>query len=446
MHDLAIQTRGLSKRYRTGTRTSYRTLRESLSTLFSAPIRRSRHASISPETRASDPQHVWALRDVSVDIRAGEIVGIIGRNGAGKSTLLRILSRITEPTTGCAAVWGRVGSLLEVGTGFHPELTGQENILLNGAILGITRAELRKNFDDIVAFAEVERFLDTPVKYYSSGMYMRLAFAVAAHLEPEIMIVDEVLAVGDAAFQQKCLGKMGSVAESGRTVLFVSHNMTAIEGLCERAIWLDQGVVRDDGSSGAVISRYLSESFSALTDRVWDDPLTAPGNDQVRLRRATVRRADGVAGEPITVQTPFVLEFEYWNLRPDARLNVSLHVYNEQGILVCNPGPTHEPNWQGRPFPVGLFRDVCHVPGDLFNDGMHRVELMIVRDQANVIYREDDILTFDILDSTEYRDMWHGKWAGAMRPLFDWETDLIEPGAPEQHTIAATRGQLQGSP
>src|SRR6185436_13640278 len=208
---------------------------------------------------------LWALRDVSFEVRRGEVVGVIGRNGAGKSTLLKILSRITEPTEGYAQVNGRVGSLLEVGTGFHPELTGRENVYLNGAILGMKRGEIDRKFDEIVAFAEIEQFIDTPVKHYSSGMHMRLAFAVAAHLEPEILVVDEVLAVGDAGFQQKCLGKMGEVARGGRTVLFVSHNMKAVRGLCGSAIWLAGGRVHRSGETGAIVDAYLREVLKADT-------------------------------------------------------------------------------------------------------------------------------------------------------------------------------------
>jgi lipopolysaccharide transport system ATP-binding protein len=233
---LALRVDGIGKRYRLGEANGYRTLREGIASLG----RRRRHVA-----RQSSAE-MWALRDVTFDVRSGEVVGVIGRNGAGKSTLLKVLSRITEPTEGEARVTGRVGALLEVGTGFHPELTGRENILLNGAILGMRRADIRRNLDAIVAFAEIERFLDTPVKRYSTGMQMRLAFAVAAHLEPEILVIDEVLAVGDAEFQRKCLGRMGNVAREGRTVLFVSHNMAAVESLCDRVLWLEGGRVGDD--------------------------------------------------------------------------------------------------------------------------------------------------------------------------------------------------------
>jgi len=259
MSDLAIRVEKLGKQYRIGaTQPGYRTFREALIDGVTAPINRMRGLAHTAEDRA-----IWALRDVSFEVRRGEVLGIIGRNGAGKTTLLRILSRITEPTEGCAELYGRVGSLLEVGTGFHPELTGRDNIDLNGAILGMRKAEIGRKFDEIVAFAEVEKFIDTPVKHYSSGMHMRLAFAVAAHLEPDILLVDEVLAVGDAAFQRKCLGKMGEVAKEGRTVLFVSHNMTMILNLCRRGILLDNGRITASGPIDEVVERYLSSAVPA---------------------------------------------------------------------------------------------------------------------------------------------------------------------------------------
>lgn len=258
MNDIAIQVVGLGKRYRIGRRESYKTLRDTVTEAISAPFRRTLSVSHLPHV-GSELNYIWALKNVSLEIKKGEVVGIIGKNGAGKSTLLKILSRITEPTEGYAEIHGRVGSLLEVGTGFHPELTGRENIYLNGAILGMKRAEIDRKFDEIVTFAEIEKFLDTPVKRYSSGMYVRLAFGVAAHLEPEILVVDEVLAVGDAAFQEKCIGRISEVAGEGRTVLFVSHNMDAIMKLCNRAIWLDGGSTMIDGVTEYAVRSYLTQ-------------------------------------------------------------------------------------------------------------------------------------------------------------------------------------------
>jgi lipopolysaccharide transport system ATP-binding protein len=259
MSEVVIRADGLGKQYRLGERAGYQTVRERINYWVAAPWRSLRRAGVPDAARAGDRQF-WALRDVSFEVRRGEVVGIIGRNGAGKSTLLKILSRITEPTEGQADLCGRVGSLLEVGTGFHPELTGRENIFLNGAILGMRRGEIARKFDEIAAFAEVEQFIDTPVKYYSSGMYLRLGFAVAAHLEPEILVIDEVLAVGDAGFQKKCLGKMGEVARGGRTVLFVSHNMAAVRNLCHRGVLLGGGRIQASGPTGTVVQTYLKST------------------------------------------------------------------------------------------------------------------------------------------------------------------------------------------
>lgn len=309
MSDVAIRTQNLSKLYRMGQYIGY-SLRESLTNAFSAPFRRRRH---HPSPVSSQNDYIWALKDVSFEVKQGEAVGIIGRNGAGKTTLLRVLTRITEPTEGYAEICGRVSSLLEVGTGFHAELTGRENIYLNGAVLGMKKKEIDCKFDEIVAFSEVERFIDTPVKRYSSGMQVRLAFAVAAHLEPEILLVDEVLAVGDAAFQKKCLGKMGNVAGEGRTVLLVSHRMEAIIGLCSRAIWLDKGHIVADGPADQVVRKYLAtvsreaESQGTLAERT--DRL---GNGRLRITGFRMRDKNGspinsvIVGDAVEFVLPYV--------------------------------------------------------------------------------------------------------------------------------------------
>ena len=416
-----IRIENLSKQYRIGTRrAAYDTLRERLAGAARAPL-----TLLQRRQRGGRGETIWALRGVGFNVRPGEVCGIIGSNGAGKSTLLKILSRITEPTTGRAELYGRVGSLLEVGTGFHPDLTGRENVYLNGAVLGMKRAEIARKFDEIVAFSEIEKFIETPVKFYSSGMYMRLAFAVAAHLESEILVVDEVLAVGDASFQKKCIGKMGGVAEQGRTVLFVSHNLTAMQGLCNRIIWLREGRVVEDGAPGRVVSDYLENSFSSLTEQVWDDIATAPGNEAVRLRSARVRPEGGAPSDPITIKTPFVIEFDYWNLQPGAVLNLSLAVTNQEGVMVFSSGPTREPVWHGRPFPVGLFRSRCHVPGDLLNDGAHHIRLLAVRDRNVVIYNHPGVLSFDVREVAETRQYWYDKWPGAVRPDLEWSTEMV---------------------
>ena len=421
-----VQVEDLSKQYLIGAReASYGTLRESIVDAVRAPLARLRG-----RNGKQSPEKIWALKNVSFDVAPGEVVGIIGRNGAGKSTLLKVLSRITEPTSGRVDLYGRVASLLEVGTGFHPELTGRENIYLNGAILGMRKAEIERKFDEIVAFAELEKFLDTPVKRYSTGMYMRLAFAVSSHLEPEILVVDEVLAVGDATFQKKCLGKLDEVAKAGRTVLFVSHNMLAIQGLCTRVIWLNQGGIMEQGPAREVVSQYLKASLAAMAEQTWEDVETAPGNKQVRIRRVCVRPLEGTTTDLISVETPVTLEFEYWNLVPDSYLNLSVVVSTKEGHPIFNTGSGGEPVWHNKAFPAGLFRSRFHIPGDLLNDGTHRVHLYVVKDQSQVIYDIDDVLVFDVEEASERRGGWYGKWIGAVRPNLEWQTEMIDESVP----------------
>ena len=420
MTDTVIRVENLGKRYQIGeARPAYGMLRESLVGAVKAPFRRQRNS-------GRGPQEFWALRDVSFEVKQGEILGIVGRNGAGKSTLLKILSRITEPTSGLVALRGRVGSLLEVGTGFHPELTGRENIFLNGSIMGMRRHEIARRFDEIVEFAEISRFLDTPVKRYSSGMYMRLAFSIAAHLEPEILFVDEVLAVGDASFQKKSIGKMGDVARAGRTVVIVSHNMLSIEGLCSTAIWLHSGQVMERGNPAQVISKYLHTSFSNQTRKSWESLPAAPGNDEIRLSEASVRPVDGLNTDPISVTQAFVMAFVIRNLKDNTRLNLNVQLFNEKEILVFETAPVHETRWLHRPFPAGLFRFRCTIPGNLLNSGLHRVVLFVTKNEDIILHKEEDILMFEIVDSVENRAGWYGSWEGVVRPILDWETDLLE--------------------
>lgn len=429
MGDIAVRVENLSKLYRIGAKQeSYRTFRDSITDALTAPFKRIGGLLRGNAAAAANlNETIWALKDISFEVKKGEVVGIIGRNGAGKSTLLKILSRITEPTSGEAKVYGRVGALLEVGTGFHPELTGRENIYLNGAILGMSREEIKRKFDEIVAFAEVEKFIDTPVKHYSSGMGLRLGFAVAAHLEPEILIVDEVLAVGDAAFQKKCLGKMGEVAGEGRTVLFVSHNMAAVQSLCTRSVWLEQGQNVLDGRSTEVVSAYLQTGASVTTERVWEDPNTAPGCEDMKLRRVCVRPAEGLKTDLITVDTSLIFEFEYWNFKPNHILNLSIHLRNTHQITVLNTGPVFEQRWNGKPFPCGLFKSSFVLPGNILNDQRYILDLLVVRDQTRVIFRLPDAVIFDVAESDRWRQSigWHGKWPGVVRPDLVWTTDYI---------------------
>jgi lipopolysaccharide transport system ATP-binding protein len=315
--EVAVLAEGLSKRYRIGSGLRYKTLRESLAGLASGVVR---------PWRRRPPELIWALRDVTFEVKAGEVVGVIGRNGAGKSTLLKVLSRITEPTAGRARIRGRVGSLLEVGTGFHSELTGRENIFLSGAVLGMRRAEIERKFDEIVSFAEVETFIDTPVKHYSSGMYLRLAFAVAAHLEPEILLVDEVLAVGDAAFQKKCLGKMGDVARVGRTILFVSHNIAAVVSLCRRSLLLEQGKLVCEGSTPSVLDRYLGDIAGRAAIPLRDRADRA-GDGSVRLTSISVD--SGSDGSPIRCGDRLRIRIGYESSRELSQAGFLVGIYDQ---------------------------------------------------------------------------------------------------------------------
>jgi lipopolysaccharide transport system ATP-binding protein len=420
MAAIAVAAENLGKRYRIGVgRDPYGRLTEAIAGVFRSRIARARGRGSGAD------QWIWALRDVSFEIPEGEVVGFIGRNGAGKTTLLKILSRITEPTTGVARLRGRVGSLLEVGIGFHPELTGRENVLMSSAVFGMRRADIDRKFDEIIDFAgtEVEPFLDTPVKRYSSGMQLRLGFAVAAHLDPDILVVDEVLAVGDAAFQKKCLGKMSDVAHEGRTVILVSHNMTAVETLCNRAVWIDKGQVVEEGPSGEVVSKYLSTASTVEAERVWHDLASAPGNEHVRLTRATVRPAAGAPGDRIALDSPILLEFEYLNQRPNARLDLILEVYNQQRVFVVHTASWSEPIWSARPRPTGLYRTTCRIPGKLLNADTYSVTLRIIRDEGHPDVILPDTVVFEVAEDTD-RDTYH-KWLGAVRPDLEWTTDLV---------------------
>jgi len=412
-----VRVENLSKEYIIGAReAAYDTLRESIVQTMRAPLSRLRG-----RNGKGNSETIWALKNVSFKVDPGEVVGIIGRNGAGKSTLLKVLSRITEPTTGRAELYGRVASLLEVGTGFHPELTGRENMYLNGAILGMKKTEIDRKFDQIVAFSELEKFLDTPVKRYSSGMYMRLAFAVASHLEPEILIVDEVLAVGDAQFQKKCLGRMSTVASEGRTVLFVSHNMTAVKSLCGRAIWLDDGKIVEAGDTERVVLNYLQKGVRATLEQTWDDPATAPGNEKIRIHSARVRRLAPREDQEITVESPLQLDFEFWKHQPDAYLGLTMHLYTLDGTYVFAVGSGISRR------PQGLQRIAAKIPANLLNDGIYTVTIQVVQDDSSTVYIHPQILVFEVLDSARDGN-WFGKWPGVIRPKLEWISESVIEG------------------
>jgi lipopolysaccharide transport system ATP-binding protein len=429
MTDIALRVEGLGKRYRLGARQhGYKTLRETVMDVLHAPVRLAAQLRQREAAGAATPADtIWALQDVGFEIHRGEVVGIIGRNGSGKSTLLKVLSRITEPTSGFAEVHGRVSSLLEVGTGFHPELTGRENIYLNGAILGMKRVDIGRKFDEIVAFAEVEKFIDTPVKHYSSGMYLRLAFAVAAHLEPDILLVDEVLAVGDASFQKKCLNKMGEVGRHGRTVFFVSHNMPAITRLCERAILLHEGHVRHDGAAHQVVSAYLHAGLGTTAAREWADPAHAPGGEVARLRGVRVRNERGAITECLDIRRPVQIEMEYEVLRSGYVLLPYYDLYNDENVCVFATMDL-DPTWRRRLRPTGRYVATVCIPGNFLAEGMLFVTAGLhTMDPEVRQFKERDVVAFQVNDSLEgdsARGDVAGEWGGAVRPLLPWSTQF----------------------
>ena len=374
-----------------------------------------------------DGQTLWALQDVSFQVQQGEVLGIIGRNGAGKSTLLKILSRVTAPTSGQVKVKGRIASLLEVGTGFHPELTGRENIFLNGAILGMSKQEVQRKFDEIVSFAEVEKFVDTPVKRYSSGMYVRLAFAVAAHLESEILLVDEVLAVGDAEFQKKCLGKMGDVAtKEGRTVLFVSHNMTSINSLCNRAILLFNGKKFLDGKTELIVNKYLSQKGEDQTEKIWKDKKNAPGSINVKLHSVKVYSEKGDQDQFSSDQR-IIIDIEFWNLRNNSKLVTEFKLLDSSGVIVLESFNTPEANTNSQKYVFqtydqGLFRSRCILPGNFLNNKQYFVSVIIVSlNPPTIEVNENEIVSFNVHDSGRMRTPGlSGTWFGLIRTPLEW--------------------------
>lgn len=355
---------------------------------------------------------VWSLKDINFDVKQGEAVGIIGGNGAGKSTLLKLLSRVTSPTSGAIKVKGRIASLLEVGTGFHPELSGRENIFLNGSILGMRKKEIARHFDEIVDFAGVERYVDTPVKRYSSGMYVRLAFAVAAHLDPDIMIIDEVLAVGDADFQKKCLGKMNQVStEQGRTILFVSHNMQAINNLCTKAIWLDKGIIQENGIAKVVVNQYLGAFQNKTLKREFKVIKEAPGNEFIKVLYVELvpKLPDPLA--PIDVRTPLTVKFKFCNCSNNINLVTSLLLFTLSGDCIFDI--TSKPSYYNK----GIIEGQCTIPGNFLNDGSYYFSLYFVKDTSVSLYNYEECLMFDVEDFRENIN-WYEKWWGYVRPNF----------------------------
>ena len=422
-----VVAEGLSKRYRIGEyKAGYETLRDTLSHAARRALRLE-HVDHSLE-------EIWALRDVSFSVDEGEVVGFIGRNGAGKSTLLKILTRITPPTEGSAWIRGRVGSILEVGTGFHPELTGRENTYLNGAILGMNRREIRAKFDEIIEFSGIGKFIDTPVKRYSSGMYVRLAFAVAAHLDPEVLIIDEVLAVGDYEFQQRCMGRIEDISTSGRTVLFVSHDMQAITRLCNRAYWLHDGEVRAEGAAEAVVSSYLQGASGAGAEVVFE-PEEAPGS-RVRLLSARVVDAGGQTMHTVDVREPLGIELRFVVVAEDVGpLFPKIKLANERGEVVFNALDT-DPRWRSASEP-GTYTCTAWIPPNLLNEGVIGVDATVAALGASGIVNHVNVpslIRFHVVDPAlgdSAKGMFTGQLRGGVRPLLVWTTEYAPARAYE---------------
>ena len=411
MSDIAIKFENVSKQYRLGL-VSTKTLSHDLNRWWQTNILRKddpylKIGEINDRSQKGESEYVWALRDINFNVQKGDVLGIIGKNGAGKSTLLKILSRVTSPTTGMIKAQGRIASLLEVGTGFHPELTGRENIYMNGSIMGMSRQEITRKLDEIVEFAGVARYLDTPTKRYSSGMTVRLAFSIAAHLEPEILVVDEVLAVGDAEFQKKAIGKMQDVSRGeGRTVLFVSHNMTAIKNLCRTGILLKDGSIDFFGEINEVVDYYIqSQTEKGVRNNYWSFE-DAPGYGNIKVKSAYIHFED----RQLTVNTSYDMITEFWCLEEGFPVNVSMHLYDINNNCIYNISTIN------KPLKKGLHRAVFHIPGQLMNDGVYYVNNMFIT-KSQCYYNHKEAHSFEILEERAASG-WHGKWIGAVRPVF----------------------------
>ena len=418
MSNTAIHVENLGKMYRIGGREEkYQTLRDTLADAFVEPFRRAKSLlNRQPYGAAGLEEEIWALKDVGFEVKHGETIGIIGRNGAGKSTLLKILSRITEPSSGYADIYGRVGALLEVGTGFHPELTGRENIYLNGAILGMSRQDIDRKFDEMVDFAGVEKFIDTPVKHYSSGMGLRLGFAVAAHLEPDILVVDEVLAVGDAEFQKKCLGKMSDVAGEGRTVLFVSHNLSAISAITNRCLLLKQGELAEDAETSAIITTYLSDTKSQGSRIQWTE--NRPGDESFEFIECKI--GDGVQNE-FTGEVQITIDY---CLKAETNaLKVGFDLHSSEGILLFRAYQVdNDPELKLQR--AGVYRSSCTIPRNLLNNGMYYITLRAGIHGVRRISALENVLSFSILRLNPNANGLYASMPGMISPELQWSTEL----------------------
>ena len=422
-NDLSILVRGIGKRYKIG---ASQQRADTLRDMITAQAQRIGSSLRGNRDRANESDQIWALRDVSFEVKRGQALGIIGRNGAGKSTLLKVLSRVTDPTEGYGEMRGRVGSLLEVGTGFHPELTGRENIFLNGAILGMHKKEIEARFDEIVAFSEVEKFIDTPVKRYSSGMYLRLAFAVAAHLEPEILVVDEVLAVGDADFQRKCLGKMGDVANSGRTVLFVSHNMSAILRLTQDSIVLDKGKVILNAPSSEAVDFYLNRGLSKVGERFWEGEEVPVSSAPFRPLAIRILDKLGQVSDSVRSVDPIQIEIDYELTEDVTGLRVGFYLFTTRGepIFTCFDIDSEELFKEFTSRPKGVYTSRCTIPSNTLNEGRFLLGVNASSYGIRRYFQDDQALSFSVDASGAPGTHWPEARPGPVRPVLGWE---IEP-------------------
>lgn len=423
MSDIAIRVEGLGKRYRIGAPAmNYRTLRDTLADAFRMPGRL-----LHKNGEVGSLNSIWALKDVSFEVRQGQVLGVVGRNGAGKSTLLKILARVTDPTEGLGEIHGRVGSLLEVGTGFHPELTGRENIFLNGAILGMHRSEIERKFDEIVDFSEVSQFVDTPVKRYSSGMYLRLAFAVAAHLEPEILVVDEVLAVGDAEFQRKCLGKMSDVAQQGRTVLFVSHNMSAVLRLTSETLVIDKGRLALRAPTPEAVDYYLSQGYSQEGQRIWEPDEVPPEAAPFLPVALRLKNACGNVIDTVKSIESCTVEVEYELQAPVTGLRIGIYLMSTRGEYIFTSFDTDEAerfeHLVSRP--AGRYISRCTIPADFLNEGRLIIGMNASSYRVRRYFQDEKALTFTVDAIGAPGMQWPEPRMGAVRPRLDWEIEVL---------------------
>jgi lipopolysaccharide transport system ATP-binding protein len=426
MSQIVLEVENLSKLYRLGT-IGTGSLRQDMKHWWMKKALKKESSFFNATGGDFTPKtHLWALDNVNFTVKKGDTLGIIGSNGAGKSTLLKIISRIVQPTKGMVKGIGRVGSLLEIGTGFNPDLTGRENIFISGYLLGMKKHEIKSKFDEIIDFSGIERFIDTPVKRYSSGMYVRLAFAVAAHLEPDILIVDEVLAVGDADFQKKCLGKMKEVSSAeGRTILFVSHNLQAIANLCKQAMWLQHGKLVETGNAPSIVTRYISNFKQDKVEQSWLQPENAPGNDLIRLKSIEVKPQPQDINSFITVKTPVRLDFEFWCFLENCNVNINVILHTENGECVFNIG---SPSVEAR---KGILALSSIIPDNLLNNSTYLISLTIIKNNSFFIHEFSNCTAFEVEDVRE--NMYYfGSWPGIIRPhiisyLSIKENDLFEP-------------------